>query len=189
VAIVVIAFSLTLWFWLSRRLTRPLMHMAQSVRNAGSNLSGISLGEEACCFELNALAKGFASMAKELARHYASLERQRILYQALSKTNQAVVHSVDEQRLVTDVCESIVSAGIKLVWIGYVDKVRGDLSIAYTAGEDSGWLETVRKHIGISQDPLVNLMRQGVEGVVRITEIGNLSVGGWKRILQRNEAY
>ncbi len=170
VAVVVIGFSLTLWFWLSRRLTRPLMHMAQSVRNAGINLSGISLGEEACCFELNALAKGFALMEKELARHYASLERQRILYHALSKTNQAVVHSVDEQRLVTDVCESIVSAGIKLVWIGYVDKVSGELSIAYTAGEDSGWLATVRKHIGINHDPLVTLMRQGEEGVVRITE-------------------
>jgi PAS domain S-box-containing protein len=170
VAVVVIGFSLALWFWLSRRLTRPLMHMAQTVSNAGSDLSGISLGEEACCFELNELAKGFALMAKVLALHYATLERQRMLYHALSKTNQAVVHSVDEERLITDVCEAVVSAGIRLVWIGYVDKVSGDLSIAYTAGEDSGWLATVRKHIGIDQDPLVALMRQGEEGVVRITE-------------------
>lgn len=170
VAGVVIGFSLVVWFWLSRKLTRPLMHMAQAVRSAGNDLSGITLREEACCFELNELAKGFALLAKESALRYATLERRRMLYHALSKAKQAVVHSVDEQSLLAGVCEAVVSAGIRLVWIGYVDKARGELSIVYTAGVDSDWLATVRKHIGIDQDPLVCLMRQGEEGVVYINE-------------------
>jgi PAS domain S-box-containing protein len=167
---VVVAISFLLWLWLSRRLTQPLMRLAGVVGTGSVDPKAMCLQEENFCSELDELTKGFALLGNELASHYASLNRQRMLYQALSRTNQAILHSRDEKGVLTDVCEAVVSAGIDLVWIGYIDKPSDALSIVHTAGAHTGWLNTVRRHIGFDQDPLVCMVKQGIEGAVLIDE-------------------
>ncbi|MCU7904412.1 MAG: PAS domain-containing protein [Candidatus Thiodiazotropha sp. (ex Epidulcina cf. delphinae)] len=170
--IVVLIFSLMLWFWTARSVTRPLTRLSAAARAVAAGDTEHRLNERGGfeLAELSELACSFNFMGQELSRRHAALMRQRILYQALSDTNQSIVRTGDEAMLLSDVCEVAVNAGIKLVWIGFVDKRTNALKIAHIAGDEAGWLETVRKHVGLENDPLVQAVKSGEEAIVNFAD-------------------
>lgn len=161
-ALVVLIFSLLLWRWIDRYLVRPLIRLTVAARQMSEDGGLMCVPEEGSA-EMRDLARSFNDMNTELGRRYMALKRQRVLYQALSMTNQTILHTDDEQTLLAEVCEVAVEAGIKLVWIGYVDKRTDALRVVHTAGDESGWLETARKHVGLDNDPLAQAVRLGEE--------------------------
>lgn len=79
--------------------------------------------------------------------------RMRGLYAALSQCNQAIVHCKHEAELFTQICENTIKfAGMKMAWIGMLDKGTKELKTVAHAGEGSNYLEDLR----ISIDPLVS---------------------------------
>ena len=160
--IVVLIFSLLLWRWIAHSVTKPLTHLSQAARKIALGHAQVIVKQQGSR-ELVELARSFNTMQRELSQRHAALLRQRTLYQALSDTNQSIVRADDEQMLLANVCEVAVRAGIKLVWVGYVDKRTAKLRVVHTAGEDVGWLDTVRRHIGLDHDPLAEAITQGYE--------------------------
>ncbi|MCU7922881.1 MAG: response regulator [Candidatus Thiodiazotropha sp. (ex Dulcina madagascariensis)] len=167
----VLIFSLMLWFWIDRSVTRPLLRLSAAARRVAAGNTGQRLKARGGR-ELAELAHSFNFMGQELSRRHAALVRQRILYQALSDTNQSIVRVADEAMLLSNVCEVAVNAGIKLVWIGFVDRGTNALKIAHIAGDEAGWLETVRKHIGLENDPLASAVKSGEESIVNFADHG-----------------
>ena len=82
----------------------------------------------------------------ERRRAEQTLARQRDLYDALSRTNEAIVRSCSPEELFERVCRIVVEHGRFLfAWIGLVDKKSPWLNEVATYGVDSGYLELRRK--------------------------------------------
>lgn len=165
--LVVLLFSLILWRWIERSLAHPLRALTAAAGQvaAGQDIEPLPARGWG---EMTTLTRAFNTMAVELTRRYTALTHQRMLYQTLSDTNQAILRGDEEQSLLARICEVAVQAGIKLVWIGYVDKRADSLKVVQSAGAEAAWLETVRRYVGFESDPLAQAVKRGEETVVPI---------------------
>ncbi|MCU7806306.1 MAG: response regulator [Candidatus Thiodiazotropha sp. (ex Semelilucina semeliformis)] len=174
---VVLLFAILLWWWLTRNLTNPLSVLTGAVKAlANGDCKGVI--QEGGSFEISLLARAFNEMDREINNRYHALNRQKMFYRALSETNQTILYAHDEDALFQGVCRAVVKAGIKLVWIGYLDGRADSLRIAYVSGDDTDWLGTVRKHIGLDKDPLAMSIKQGKERIINI-DADNTNATHW----------
>jgi len=106
--------------------------------------------------------------ADQAAARLAQLQRR---YRVLSACNHAMIHSVSEDELLTDICRALVEVGgYRLAWVGYSDATVGS---AWGAGPldsvELGWT-----HAHGDQTPAVRAMRLTSTQVVR-----DLGDGRW----------
>ncbi|MCU7852328.1 MAG: response regulator [Candidatus Thiodiazotropha sp. (ex Monitilora ramsayi)] len=176
-SVVVLIFSFLLWWWLTRNLTIPLSVLTGAVKTlaSGNKKGGI---QETGSLELSHLARAFNEMDREISKRYLALKRQKKFYRALSETNQTILHAQGEDALLQGVCHAAVKAGMKLVWIGYLDKRADSLRIAFSSGDDTDWLSTVCRHIGLDNDPLAMSVKLGEEKVISI-DTDNANESHW----------
>ena len=82
----------------------------------------------------------------------AEAKNQRLtqLYAALSQCNQAIVRCGNQQQLFSEICHAAVTfGGMKLAWIGWLDREGGKIKPVAWYGNDADYL----KDIEISIDP------------------------------------
>ncbi len=74
----------------------------------------------------------------------ARIQRLGNLYAALSQCNQAVMHCASEQELFEQICRAVVNfGGMKLAWIGMVDKASKLVVPVASYGDATGYLKTI----------------------------------------------
>ncbi|MCU7916171.1 MAG: GAF domain-containing protein [Candidatus Thiodiazotropha sp. (ex Gloverina cf. vestifex)] len=134
--------------------------------------------QEGGSLELSDLARAFNEMDREINNRHHALKRQKMLYRTLSETNQTILYAHDEDALFQGVCRAAVKAGIKLVWIGYLDGRSDSLRIAYISGDNTDWLGTVRRHVGLDKDPLAMSIKLGQEKTINI-DTDNANATHW----------
>jgi PAS domain S-box-containing protein len=160
-------FILLLWIWLHRAVTLPLERLRQGLTSWMRNGLCDELSEEGSA-DLIETARLFNHLRRELRERDAALNRQRLLYKALSDTNQAIVRAVDESELLNSVCHAAVAAGFQQAWIGRVDTFNHTLHLVAAAGSDSTWLREMQQRPGFNDDPLVRLMVSGEEQIIEL---------------------
>lgn len=75
------------------------------------------------------------------------LRKRTNLYNMLSHSNQAIVHSHSRAELIKRVCESAVQDGeFSLAMVGHYLPEIDDLEIVYTAGDNAGFCEWITEH-------------------------------------------
>ncbi|MDC8772299.1 PAS domain S-box protein [Roseateles albus] len=80
------------------------------------------------------------------------LQRQVDLYAALYESNQAILHSHDEQHLFERICRSAVTLGrLRTAWIGFVDPLTLQIKPQARFGAAADYMEQVP----VSVDPLI----------------------------------
>ena len=80
----------------------------------------------------------------ERERSGLALERQKNLYDVLSKTNKAIVHVVERDALFATVCRIAVEHGrFRFAWIGLLDERDQRLRPVARYGEDAGYLDAL----------------------------------------------
>ena len=83
-------------------------------------------------------------------RKEVQLNKLNRTLKALSKSSQAIMHTIDESEYLHRVCRIIVEdCGHAMVWIGYAqeDDAKTVRPVAY-AGFDEGYIETIKHHLG-----------------------------------------
>jgi diguanylate cyclase (GGDEF)-like protein len=114
--------------------------------------------------------------ADQAAARLAQLQRR---YRVLSACNHAMIHSVSEDELLTDICRALVEVGgYRLAWVGY-SGARPGLATDATVGSawGAGPLDSVElgwTHAHGDQTPAVRAMRLTSTQVVR-----DLGDGRW----------
>ena len=74
----------------------------------------------------------------------ARYQRHTHLYAALSETNKAIVHSTSEEDLFLQVCRAAVQfGGMKMAWIGMLDKPTDTVQPVASFGDDTGYLRQI----------------------------------------------
>ncbi|MDZ7655949.1 MAG: EAL domain-containing protein [Sulfurimicrobium sp.] len=94
------------------------------------------------------------------------LTRVNNLYAALSETNHAITHATDEHALFQKVCAIAVEKGnFKFAWIGLPDPASGRVNIVAHAGDDQGYLATLRVSVDVAlpegRGPTGTAIREG----------------------------
>ncbi|MBG6111026.1 PAS domain S-box-containing protein [Flavobacterium sp. CG_9.10] len=80
------------------------------------------------------------------------IEKANRLYFFISQINQTIVRTTDEQTLFREACEIAVNVGkFRMAWIGIVDEATKKVIPVISAGEDRGYLSTI-KTISIDDD-------------------------------------
>ena len=80
-----------------------------------------------------------------------NLARQSKLYAALSRCNKAIVHSTSEEELFPQICRAAVQCGgMRLAWIGMIDRETNMVRPAASFGDDAGSIRDIT--ISISAD-------------------------------------
>ncbi|HUW53298.1 MAG TPA: EAL domain-containing protein [Rhodanobacter sp.] len=75
----------------------------------------------------------------------AKFQRHVHLYAALSQTNKAIVHCTSEQELFLQVCRTAVQfGGMKMAWIGLVDRQTLTVRPVASFGDDTGYLDAIK---------------------------------------------
>ncbi|MDD4964826.1 MAG: GAF domain-containing protein [Gallionella sp.] len=75
----------------------------------------------------------------------AKIQRLNQLYNLLSRCNQAVIHSTDQEDLFQRICRDAVQiGGMQLAWIGLVDDSGKQVKPVVSFGETKGYLEDIR---------------------------------------------
>ncbi|MGR8940443.1 MAG: EAL domain-containing protein [Gammaproteobacteria bacterium] len=102
-------------------------------------------------------------LEKEIAERKTTetkLHRLTEFYAALSHCNQAIVRAADEKELFRQICHDAVAiGGIKMAWIGLIDRLTHEVTPVACAGEGVDYLESIR----ITADP-ANPISQGPAG-------------------------
>lgn len=94
--------------------------------------------------ELSATVLNLQSEIIEREKAENSLLRLNRLYAVLSKTNQAIVRTMDRENLFIDFCRiATESGGFRLAWVGLVDPESGNLNIVVAQGA-IGYLDDIR---------------------------------------------
>ncbi|MCU7810628.1 MAG: HAMP domain-containing protein, partial [Candidatus Thiodiazotropha sp. (ex Notomyrtea botanica)] len=137
-SVVVLLFSILLWWWLTRNLTNPLSVLTGAAK-ALTNGDCQGMVQEGGGLEISDLVRAFNEMDREINNRHLALKRQKMFYRALSETNQTILYAHDEDALFQGVCRATVKAGIKLVWIGYLDGRGDSIRVAYISGDDNDW--------------------------------------------------
>ena len=71
--------------------------------------------------------------------------RHTHLYAALSQCNKAIVHSSSEEELFLQVCRAAVQfGGMKMAWIGLIDRETRMIVPVASFGDDNGYLQDIR---------------------------------------------
>jgi PAS domain S-box-containing protein len=74
----------------------------------------------------------------------ARIHRLTQLYLALSQCNQAIVRATNEQTLLPEVCRgAVLFGGMKMAWIGMVDKPAGRILPTASFGDDTDYLKDI----------------------------------------------
>ena len=74
------------------------------------------------------------------------------LYAALGKINQSIVRVHDRDALLKEICQDAIADGkFRMAWIGLIDAATGLVRPIVFAGEESGYLESIK--ISINDDP------------------------------------
>ena len=72
------------------------------------------------------------------------IQRLTQLYAALSQCNESIVRCTSEEELFTKICQAVVQfGGIKMAWIGLVDKVSQRVKPVASHGEGLAYLENI----------------------------------------------
>jgi signal transduction histidine kinase len=78
-----------------------------------------------------------------LLRHQAALDRMNRFYRTLSRVNETLVHAIEPEGLLHDVCRVLVeTGGFSLAWIGEAEE-GGRVTVRASAGEAVGYLDGI----------------------------------------------
>ncbi|HEY6143010.1 MAG TPA: PAS domain S-box protein [Flavobacterium sp.] len=107
------------------------------------------------------------------------------LYLFISQINQMIVRTTDKKTLFRETCETAVNIGkFKLAWIGLIDLKTKEVTPTMHAGEDKGYLSTI-KAISMDyilpegKDPTSTAIRNGVSVVNNDIE-NDKAIGLWR---------
>ncbi|MDO8931627.1 MAG: EAL domain-containing protein, partial [Rhodocyclaceae bacterium] len=77
-----------------------------------------------------------------------ALQRRNSMYAFLSRINKAIIHAVDEQSLLDEVCRAALDlGGFRLAWIGRVDAASQRVMPAAVAGEARDYIGSAVVHV------------------------------------------
>jgi len=95
----------------------------------------------------------FAAVFEDISERKASeakIARLNRLYLTLSQCNQAIVHAVNTEELLPNICRYTVElGGLKMAWVGMVDEEDGMIKPVVSFGSGSDYLQGIQ----ISTDP------------------------------------
>ena len=107
-------------------------------------------------FDAHAAFEGYRGVGTDITgRREAETRIRRLnrVYTVLSGINAAIVRIRDREELYREVCRIAVDAGgFKFVWLSVVDREQQRLRPVASAGDDNGFLETVRGRMSLRAD-------------------------------------
>jgi PAS domain S-box-containing protein len=114
----------------------------------GQHADGHALTLEACSFKWPWRGQPCWHLVLRDVSQWRSQQAEALrltrLYEALIRTNQAIVHAETPQALTQAVCEALVErGGFHLAWVGWPDRHSTRLLPTAQAGKDGGYLERI----------------------------------------------
>jgi PAS domain S-box-containing protein len=87
------------------------------------------------------------------------------LYATISEVNKAIVYADSPEKLFRDICNVVVASGkFRMAWVGLIDKESRMVIPAYHAGNEEGYLSTIRvsvDNIAEGMGPTGTAIREG----------------------------
>lgn len=109
-----------------------------------------------CVREENGRISFIITVIEDISQRKASendLKKQTNLYNMLSRTNQAIVHSQTRQELFDRICQTAIEdGGFSVAMIGQCTPAKDDLNIMHTAGDTTGFCEWITQNKGKNPD-------------------------------------
>jgi|GEM_PF-3437964 len=162
--LVVAAFALA-WWGGETWLIRPLRRIGLAARELGAGNHLARTGLAPLPGEVGTLAAAFDDMAAALASSNDVVRLNRAL-QLLSKSNQALVHGLQESALLDEVCRIAVQVGgYRLAWVGFAEHdAQRSVSLIAQFGANDGYLKAAQISWGdnpLGQGPTGMAIRLG----------------------------
>lgn len=167
------------WFGGEALVLRRVDALVRASRRLGQGDMSARVGMAEGDGELEHLGRAFDDMAAKLAEREASLKRSveelrkaNRRFRMLSTCNQVLVRTVSAEKLLKDICWSIVeTGGYRLAWIGLAEESEDKpVRPAAYAGFEDGYLESIRISWGDNEygrGPTGTAIRTGRPSVAR----------------------
>ena len=85
--------------------------------------------------------QGIAHDITERIEHERAIAQLSLVYRAMSKTNQLIVHEKNRQKLLEGTCRiAVEDGGVLMVWVGFVDPKTRNVVPAAWFGKEEGYL-------------------------------------------------